>query len=409
MGVVAFPLSKGTASKLKPKEHVQSASLTGLMVRLAKEVSYRRATDIANGFLHRQGNQAMSHTTSKDRTVSLGKRISEEWGKEARAVLKLYGVDEGTGIIAPEAGIPMKARHPVLPRSAGEQRAAGFISEYNRMVTEERYKIRSTDGLADTESSPEGCCYISVDEVGVKRQRSMRGTKEKKEGKFLENTVIHIQASTLEYTITATGMDEAFRILVAFLLANGLMEDRRIVFFSDGATNIRNRISEYFAFREHTLIIDWTHLGKKIRELSYMAIKGRGKDGKKAREDKKNITGQLLHMIWAGNTGDAIAFLQELDSKNVKSQKRVDEMVSYLERKRAHIVCYAFRKSLNLRISSNRVEKENDIVVAKRQKHNGMSWSKDGSGALAALTATMKNGKFTNWLYGKRDLLKIAS
>ena len=303
----------------------------------------------------------------------------------------------------------MRARRPVPPKSAGEQRAADFISEYNKKATEERYKIRSPEGLAGTESSPEGCCYISVDDVGVKRQKSTRGTKGKKEGKFLENTVIHIQADTLEYTITAIGMDNAFKILIAFLLANGLMEDRRIVFFSDGATNIRNRISEYFAFREHTLIIDWAHLGKKIRDLSYMAIKGRWKDSKKAREDKKNITGQLLHMIWAGNTEDAIVFLQGLDSKNIKSRHWVDEMVRYLERKREHIVCYAFRKSLNLRISSNRVEKENDIVVAKRQKHNGMSWSKDGSGALAALTATMKNGKFTNWLYGERDLLKIAS
>ena len=140
-----------------------------------------------------------------------------------------------------------------------------------------------------------------------------------------------------------------------------------------------------------------------------MAIKGRWKDSKKAMEDKKNITGQLLHMIWAGNTEDAITFLQELDGKNIKSRHWVDEMVRYLEKKRAHIACYAFRKSLNLRISSNRVEKENDIVVAKRQKHNGMSWSKDGSGALATLTATMKNGKLANWLYGKRDLLKIAS
>lgn len=409
MGVVEFPLSKGIVSKLKPKEHIQSASLMGLMVRLAKEVSYRRATVIANEFLHRKGEQAMSHTTSKERTVSLGLRISEGWEEEARTVLKSYGVDAGTGIIGSEADIPMKARHPVLPKSAGEQRAADFISEYNKKATEERYKIKSSDGLAGTESSPEGCCYISVDDVGVKRQKSTRGTKGKKEGKFLENTVIHIQAGTLEYTITAIGMDKAFRILIAFLLANGLMEDRRLVFFSDGATNIRNHISEFFAFREYTLIIDWAHLGKKVRDLSYMAIKGRWKDSKKAREDKKNITGQLLHMIWAGNTEDAITFLQELDGKNIKSRHWVDEMVRYLEKKRAHIACYAFRKSLNLRISSNRVEKENDIVVAKRQKHNGMSWSKDGSGALATLTATMKNGKLANWLYGKRDLLKIAS
>ena len=129
--MVAFPLSKEIVSKLKPKERIQSASLIGLVVRLAKEVSYRRATDIANEFLHRQGERAMSHTTSKDRTVSLGLRVSEEWGEQARAVLESYGVDAGTGIIGSEADIPMKARHPVLPKSVGEQRAADFAGEYN--------------------------------------------------------------------------------------------------------------------------------------------------------------------------------------------------------------------------------------------------------------------------------------
>lgn len=404
-----FPLSKGLASKLKPKEHLVSASLTCLTVRLAKELSYRRATDIANEFLHRRDGQAMSHTTSKDRTVSLGSRISEEWEEEARTVLKSYGIDARTGIIGAGADVPVKARRPSLPASAGEQCAGDFVSEYNKGEKEERNRIKGTDGLSRMESSPEGCCYISVDDVGVKCQKSTRGARGKKDGKFLENTVIHVQEGTSEYTITAIGMDKAFRILVAFLLANGWMEDKRIVFFSDGATNIRNRINDFFAFREHTLILDWAHLEKKVRELSCMAIRGRGKDGKKAREEKNRIVGQLMHMLWAGNTEEAIAFLRKLDRNNVKSQRWVDEMIGYLERKREHIVCYAFRKSLKLRISSNRVEKENDIVVAKRQKHNGMSWSKDGSGALAALTATMKNGKFTNWLYGERDLLKIAS
>ena len=37
-------------------------------------------------------------------------------------------------------------------------------------------------------------------------------------------------------------------------------------------------------------------------------------------------------------------------------------------------------------------------VVATRQKHNGMSWSKSGSGALAIITAARNNGKLGNWM-----------
>jgi len=56
-------------------------------------------------------------------------------------------------------------------------------------------------------------------------------------------------------------------------------------------------------------------------------------------------------------------------------------LITYLHRNQACIPCYALRKKLGLRISSNPVEKANDLVVSNRQKHNGMSWSADGQPA----------------------------
>ena len=47
-----------------------------------------------------------------------------------------------------------------------------------------------------------------------------------------------------------------------------------------------------------------------------------------------------------------------------------------------YFYCYAMRKELGLINSSNQGEKSNDILVAQRQKHNGMSWVVDGSSAL---------------------------
>jgi hypothetical protein len=52
---------------------------------------------------------------------------------------------------------------------------------------------------------------------------------------------------------------------------------------------------------------------------------------------------------------------------------------------------------LGLPNSSNRGEKANDLVVSARQKHNGMSWSKPGSLALAAVTALVRNGEYKRW------------
>ena len=56
------------------------------------------------------------------------------------------------------------------------------------------------------------------------------------------------------------------------------------------------------------------------------------------------------------------------------------------------------RKNLGLRNSSNLGEKANDLVVSSRQKHNGMSWSADGSSALASVCAANANGEIDTWV-----------
>ncbi len=75
----------------------------------------------------------------------------------------------------------------------------------------------------------------------------------------------------------------------------------------------------------------------------------------------------------------------------------LDEQINYLTRKEENITCYAVRAKFGLRNSSNPVEKENDILVAQRQKHNGMSWSQNGSGSLAAIEMVFENGYEDMW------------
>jgi hypothetical protein len=81
----------------------------------------------------------------------------------------------------------------------------------------------------------------------------------------------------------------------------------------------------------------------------------------------------------------------------VKDEKALSDLIGYLERNRPYIPCYSVWKQLGLPNSSNRGEKANDLVVSARQKHNGMSWSKPGSVALAAVTALVRNGEYKRW------------
>lgn len=214
----------------------------------------------------------------------------------------------------------------------------------------------------------------------------------------MENTVIHLQVKEGQYSITAIGMDKAFKRLVAFLLENRLMENSRLIFFTDGATNIRDRIEKYFAFRERTVILDWLHLEKKRHE--YMSMAGKG-----SKMEKEEFKKTLAAILLTGRTDKAIQYLFGINSRNIKDNKRLDELKDYILRKSDYILCYALRRELGLTISSNRVEKENDLVVASRQKHNGMAWSEKGSGALACIKAAINNQEMDTWIKKKRTIL----
>jgi len=100
---------------------------------------------------------------------------------------------------------------------------------------------------------------------------------------------------------------------------------------------------------------------------------------------------------------------KKLDPPKIKSSYWRDELVGYIERKAADISCYALRFALDLRISSNRVEKTNDLLVGKRQKHNGMNWSFEGSGALAAITMSVMNNEIEHWLRSEALLFSMPS
>ena len=82
--------------------------------------------------------------------------------------------------------------------------------------------------------------------------------------------------------------------------------------------------------------------------------------------------------------------------------------MGYLDRNRLTIPNYMLRAELGLRNSSNRGEKANDLIVANRQKHNGMSWSDIGSASLASVSAIQYNAELDSWLYNRTLSFKLT-
>ncbi len=131
--------------------------------------------------------------------------------------------------------------------------------------------------------------------------------------------------------------------------------------------------------------------------------------GMKGRVVRNEFLERFLPLLWLGLTDKGIALLKEMDTHQIKQQANVDKLVQYLDRNRPYIPCYAIRKQLGLRNSSNIGEKMNDLIVSDRQKHNGMSWSKEGSVALASVTALKRNGEAKSWFERGEIEFKFAS
>ena len=386
---------------MKPKQRLRSTSFRELCLRLVSKLSYRDTTGVLNRVLRREKCDSVKTSTMEDWVESFGESLSEGYTSKAEEILESYHIDKQSGIISEGASLAPSVLNPKLPAVIGEKQARRLITEYNR-GRDRMKKLKYDDLASGIEDGTERCCYISVDDIGVRFQKPGRKGGCKKNRSFIENTVIHIQAEGKQYTLTAIGMDKAFKLLVAFLLENKLMEDYRLVFFSDGATCIRDNIEKYFGFRQHTIILDWLHLEKKCSEFLSMGVKG-------AKDEKQRIKKELAAILWTGRHQNAISYLESLKKSQVKNSVKIEELKDYIRRKSPNLTCYALRHELNLRISSNRVEKANDLVVATRQKHNGMSWSRNGSGALAVITATMINGEMEGWMAKRRIFYRMAS
>lgn len=394
LGRIPCIVTGNLASALKPKEYIYSFLIDELLFSFSANVSYRKTAGIINRAIHRSDGKALKPSTLEDYINRQGSRIGGVLHEQATAVLAdTPGISED-GLVMDRNLIPESITAPVTQENGHVDKTsffAGVIGSYNK-VRNDCDKIKDARLINNTEISPENSVYVSIDDVGVKHQKDTRKDGGSKDGKVVENTVIHIQSAEGEYVITDVGMDKAFRLLMAFLFSNHLLENRSLYIFSDGAANIRKSVEAYFkGLCPYVLMLDWYHLEKKMTELLSMALKG----PKDIRHEIRKTLGQKL---WAGNFDDAMVYIKSIESKYIKNKLRLDEAINYLERKKQYACCYALRKELGYRNSSSPAEKTNDIVVAYRQKHNGMSWSYDGSGSLASVTALEKNRESSVWI-----------
>lgn len=391
LGRISAQIINPISFPLQPKERIHSIGFLTIETKMCSQLSYRNAAEMINLVYHKTGSDAIKLRTLSDTTIRIGNEITSEISSKTEEILKMYGFNSETGVV--NDGVVLS--ETICKTNPSKEDKEIVLSDIEKAINlindnrDEKVNYKSEDIQLEARNN---CIYISVDDIGVKRQKDIRSTEDgyKKDTRYVENTVAHIQNGTKTYLLTAVGMRNLFKVLIAFLLVNDLL-GKEIVFFTDGARNIKSYINEMFSFHDYSIILDWYHLKKRCQEYLSMAIKGK---------EKRNLClEKILRYLWVGDVDSAVSYLTNLSEDIIKNPKWINDLISYLDRKREGITCYAVRAKLKYRNSSNPVEKANDIIVAKRQKHNGMAWTPNGSSSLAAIEMIYQNNQDFDWFY----------
>lgn len=156
-----------------------------------------------------------------------------------------------------------------------------------------------------------------------------------------------------------------------------------LLLIADGARWIRTFFAEVLTAQPGaTMILDWWHLRKKCGELSSLICAGRSA--------KRSFLVPLLRRLWRGEVDTALAHVRAYRQK-AKNREKLDELVAYLHERRASLPDYRQRRRRRHYIGSGQSEKDNDVLVARRQKGKGMHWSAETSDGLAALQTVRLN------------------
>ena len=387
--------------KTGPREAFKSDLFNGLMLETATMTSYRDCAYLLNRF----------RRAEEGRIIPMTVRNSAE--REGAAIQRY--VEETAAAAAEEKGIIVDGNGKATLRETGDPAVqGGFMPGQTRIdadiVHAAAKKLKLEEGAYDPSDYERSGVGISCDEVGVKRQTEMRPREEgEAQPKRVESTVIHVEvanepsepkaSSSSSYVLNGSSVSGAFRVLLGFLCMNGLL-GRTLVFFADGARNLNNAIADIFGFANVKIILDWYHLRKKMEETLSLICSNRAY--------RNEMLRKTMPELWRGNVDGAITMLNSMDIGMVKNKGSRDYLTGYLERCRATIPNYMLRAELGLRNSSNRGEKSNDLIVADRQKHNGMSWSDGGSTALASVSAALHNKELDNWVKSRSLSLHLV-
>lgn len=305
---MSVPVYSAVSKGMRNTEHLWSRNMVKIMETACIENTNRIACGTINTLLHREGNaQSLKLRTMTDLCDRHGKEVEEYQERKAKIVLQSYGWNPETGLLQEGVAAPEGILPPLKEgEKTADSRIARLIGDINEKREGRAQIPQESEKPYDVESPDEAVVEVCLDGVLARRQSAHRPTDEKTkragQRPRVETSVAHIRVNGKRYILTAHDMRGLCVLTLAFLLQTGLLVNRQLIIFSDGATEIKDCVDEIFAFCRHHVVLDWFHLRKHCYEALSMTLKS----GKSNKEMRGQIMANLMNILWVGNVTGAI-------------------------------------------------------------------------------------------------------
>jgi hypothetical protein len=274
------------------------------------------------------------------------------------------------------------------------------VQEEEELEECQELKMPKVQGEVNIYDVEEKEILLFDDGIQVKKQKANREKKgqrkleepfDNKRGK-VNTDVVMLEKKDGDFEYIIGGIDEEGKERVPFedIVKSEIIKEYgqekgplKIVAITDGAKDIRTRLLAIFGIVV-TIILDWYHLCKKVRELMSMIACNK--------EEKITHMRELFYYLWRGMANEAIEYLKQ--EVTARHKQKLRELITYLEKHKAEIIDYRSRQKAGKTIGSGRMEKGVDQVIGYRQKKKGMSWSKKGSKSLGILKVAELNNRW---------------
>jgi hypothetical protein len=344
--------------------------------------------------------EAMSETQVRRWVCAHGQIIRAAEQAEVEALFQRPNLSELQAQLAPVQEPRRPAAWPVELNQAIETALAQpepqppegvTLGDWERVMQARRAEPTTT--AADLRHlGPEvqpGQIIASTDDVEVRRPEKRR---------WLDLRTAYVRTAHGYRYLSGTAERVLNQLYLLLLLCGGGLT-ARVTLLGDGARWIAKFFTERLAaWPGSELILDWYHCRKKCYDLTSLICRGR--------LAKAKLLGALLVRLWRGQVDDAIALLDAYRPQ-AKDAESLDKLITYLSDRRLYLPPYKERRAHQQYIGSAHTEKANDLIVARRQKHQGMHWSEATSDALAALRTLLLNGGWDLY-WQKRQVLPLA-